>query len=215
MSHTRAPAVVRRVAIIAMTVALASNSARGQTTADDKAWSFSVSAYGYIVPEDRDYLQPTVTADRGRLHLEARYNYEGLDAGSAWLGYNFGGGEKLAWELTPILGGIVGGPTGIAPGFKGSLSWWKLELYAESEYLFDTGNSSDSFAYLWSELSGAPREWFRLGIAAQRTHVYKSERDVQRGLLVGASFKGVDVTGYVFNLDDAKPTFVLAAALKL
>jgi hypothetical protein len=197
-----------------MTVALAGNRAHGQTTADDKAWSFSISAYGYIVREDRDYLQPTVTADRGRLHLEARYNYEGLDAGSAWLGYNFGGGETLAWELTPILGGVVGGPTGIAPGFKGSLSWWKLELYAESEYVVDTSNSSDSFAYLWSELSVAPREWFRFGLVAQRTRVYKSERDAQRGLLVGASVKGVDVTGYVFNPDDSKPTFVLAAVLK-
>ena len=60
----------------------------------------------YLVPDSRDYVQPTITADRDWLHLEARYNYEDLDTGSAWVGYNFGGGEKLAWEFTPMLGGV-------------------------------------------------------------------------------------------------------------
>ena len=124
--------------------------------ADEKAWSFSVSAYTYIVPDSREYVQPTVTADRDWLHLEARYNYEALNTGSAWIGYNFSGGEKLAWEFTPMLGGVFGNITGIAPGYKGSLSWWKLELYSEGEYVFDTGNSSDSFFYNWSELTFRP-----------------------------------------------------------
>ena len=56
-----------------------------------------------------------------------------------WIGYNFGGGEKLAWELTPLLGGVFGETTGIAPGYKGSLSWRMLELYSEGEYVFDSG----------------------------------------------------------------------------
>ena len=89
--------------------------------ADDKAWSFSASAYTYFVPDDREYVQPTFTADRDWLHLEARYNYEALDTGSVWVGYNFSGGEKLAWEFTPMLGGVFGDTNGIAPGYKGSL----------------------------------------------------------------------------------------------
>ena len=63
------------------------------------AWSFSASVLGYFVHDSRDYAQPTLTADRGFLHLEARYNYEALETGSTWLGCNFGAGEKLAWEL--------------------------------------------------------------------------------------------------------------------
>ena len=62
--------------------------------ADDKAWSFSASAYTYVVPDDSNYVQPTFTADRGWLHLEARYNYEALDTGSAWIGYNFSGDDS-------------------------------------------------------------------------------------------------------------------------
>ena len=181
--------------------------------ADDKAWSFAASAYTYFVPDDREYVQPTFTADRSWLHLEARYNYEALDTGSVWLGYNFSGGEGLAWEFTPMIGGVFGDTIGIAPGYKGSLSWWQLELYSEGEYVIDTRSTSDSFFYNWSELTLAPAEWFRFGMVTQRTRLYKTDREIQRGVLAGFSFKNVSLTGYVFNPDDEKPTFVFAVGL--
>jgi len=125
----------------------ATNSTPPAVEDDTRRWSFSASASTYLVPHSRDYVQPTITADRGWLHLEARYNYEALDTGSAWVGYNLSGGDKLVWEITPMLGGVFGKSTGIAPGYKGSLSWWKLELYSEGEYVVDTGDSSASFFY--------------------------------------------------------------------
>ena len=178
--------------------------------ADDKAWSFSVSAYTYIVPDGRDYVQPTVTADRDWLHLEARYNYEALDSGSAWVGYNFSGGKKLAWEFTPMLGGVFGDTKGVAPGYKGSLGWWKVELYSEGEYVFDTDDSSESFFYNWSELTLSPVDWFRFGIVTQRTRAYESDRDIQRGVLVGLSLKNVDLSAIVLNPDEDKPVFAFS-----
>ena len=180
---------------------------------DDKTWSFAASAYTYFVPDDREYVQPTFTADRNWLHLEARYNYEALDTGSAWVGYNFSGGDTLAWEFTPMIGGVFGDTAGIAPGYKGSLSWLKLELSSEGEYVFDSRSTSDSFFYNWSELTLGPAEWFRFGMVTQRTRLYKTDRDIQRGVLGGFSFKKVSLTGYVFNPDDEKPTFVLAVGL--
>ena len=184
-----------------------------QESADDEAWSFSASAYTYFVADDRDYVQPTFTADRGWLHLEARYSYEAFDTGSAWLGYNFSGGESLTWEITPMIGGVFGDTTGVAPGYKGSLGWLKLELYSEGEYVFDTGSSADSFFYNWSELTLAPAEWFRFGLVTQRTRVYHTDREIQRGLLAGFSFKRVTLTGHVFNPDNDKPMVVVAVAL--
>jgi hypothetical protein len=181
--------------------------------AEESRWSFSVSAYTYVVPDDHDFVQPTVTADRGRLHLEARYNYEALETGSAWVGYNFSGGEALAWEFTPMIGGVVGDTTGLAPGCKGSLGWWKLELYSEDEYVFDTGDSSGSFFYAWSELSLAPVDWGRFGLAGQRTRVYQTDHDIQRGVLVGVTYKGVELTSYVFDPDTSEPTVVVAVGV--
>jgi hypothetical protein len=176
----------------------------------DEGWSFSVSAYTYFVPDDHEYIQPTITADRDWLHLEARYNYEDLNTASVWIGYNLAGGEKLAWEFTPMFGGVFGDTSGGALGYKGSLSWWKIELYSEGEYLVDADDSSDSYFYNWSELTFAPVEWFRFGLVTQRTRVYEADRDIQRGLLVGFSFERVDIAAYVLNPDDSDPVVALA-----
>ena len=46
-----------------------------------REWTFSAVVSGCQVPDDRIYPQPTLTADRGWLHLEARYNYEDIDTG--------------------------------------------------------------------------------------------------------------------------------------
>jgi len=176
-------------------------------------WEFSAFAATYFVPDESNFVQPTFTADRDWLHLEARFNYEALDTGSAWVGYNFSGGETVTWELTPMLGAVFGATDGIAPGYKGSLGWKKLEFYSEGEYVVDSAESDDSFFYNWSELSFTPVESFRFGVVTQRTRVYQTDRDIQRGLLVGFSFNRLDLTGYVFNPDDEQPTFILAVTV--
>lgn len=73
---------------VATTLALAGSLARAAAeSAPEPAeaaagWEYSVSAYAYWVPEGRDYVQSAFTADRGSLHLEARYDYEDLETGS-------------------------------------------------------------------------------------------------------------------------------------
>ncbi len=176
--------------------------------ADTKAWEFSATFSLYVVPDDREYVQPTFTADHDRLHLEARYNYEDVDTASLWAGFNFGGGEEFTWQVTPMIGGVVGETNGAAPGYELSLRWWKFELYSEGEYVIDLDDSSDSFFYSWSELSLAPVEWFRFGIVAQRTRLYESDREVSVGPLLGLSFERVDLTAYALSPEDDNPTFV-------
>lgn len=176
-------------------------------TAKERSASASVNVY--VLPDTRTYAQPTLAADFGRLHLEARYNYEALDTGSAWLGYNVGLGETLSVELTPMVGGVFGSTVGVAPGYELTLAYWKLELYSEGEYLFDTNDSSDSYAYTWTELNLWPLEWLRLGVVAQRTRAYQTSVDIQRGLLAGFSYRWVSFATHVFNLDQSKQTFVV------
>ncbi len=179
---------------------------------DSRTWSFSASLYGYLLADEVDYAQPTVAADRGWLHLEARYNYEDLATGSAWLGYNFSGGESLAWEITPMVGAVFGNTDGVAPGYKASLTWRKLSLYTEGEYVF-AGGAGESFFYSWSELAFGPVEWFRAGVVAQRTWVYQAEREVNRGILVAFTRGPWDVAAYLFDPFESKPSVVLAASV--
>ena len=199
---------VRPLPILLLACARAAAQESGSTA---QPASYAASASIYLIEDDEDYLQPTVSADCDRLHLEARYNYEDRDTVSAWIGFNVSVGDEMLFEFTPMLGVVAGRTKGIAPGYKGTLSWRRLALYSEAEYVFDADDSSDSFLYTWSELALAPTERWRVGFVAQRTRVYETDFDIQRGLLLGASFGRLDITAYVLNPDET-PTLVLAAA---
>ena len=179
----------------------------------ERNWSASASVCTCLVPDERDFAQPTVTFDRERLHLEAHYNYEDLDAGSGWVGYNCSGGKKLDWEITPMLGGVFGDTDGIAPGYKDSLGWWQHEFSSDGECVFDPGESLANFFYNWSELTLARVDWFGFGLVTQRTRVYQTGSDIQRGPLVGFSVMRIDLTACVLYPDVGKSTVVFAVAL--
>jgi hypothetical protein len=193
-------------------VALAQEAAATSPEAKP-SWEFNASVYGYFPPEDRDYGQPTVTADRGPLHLEARYNYEGIDTGSAWIGWNVGVGDKLRLDATIMAGGVFGDTNGVAPGYELTLSWGPLELYSEGEYVFDVEDSESDFFYNWAQLGYSPFDWLTVGFASQRTRTYATGLDVQRGPFVGFSYKRLSLTVYVFNPGWEKPTVVAALAV--
>jgi hypothetical protein len=173
------------------------------------AWTYTFTLDGYIVPNETSYANPTFAADRHRLHLEARYNYEDLRTGSFWAGYNFNAGQKLVVSITPMLGGVFGRTTGIAPGCEASLTYEKFQLSVSNEYVFDTRDRSGNFYYSWPELTYSPLGWFRLGAVAQHTKAFETRLDVQRGFLVGVSHKQVEFTTYIFDVGWTDPTAVL------
>jgi hypothetical protein len=209
------PTLTLALIVLACSVdaALAQTTATTEETADadEKKWTISLSAYTYIVEDDEDYVQPTLRADRDWLHLEARYNYEDQDTTSVWIGYNFSVGDELTLDFTPMIGGVVGRTEGVAPGYEFTLAWRGFELYSEAEFVIDTEDSSDSFFYTWSELTYSPLEWLRGGIVVQRTKAYESDFDIQRGLMLGLTYKQLDFAVYVLNPDD-DPTVVLGVS---
>ena len=162
-------------------------------------WDVALSAAAYLLPEEENFVQPTLGGDRGALHLEARYNYEDRHTMSLFCGANFGWGDETTLSLTPMLGAVVGDTDGIVPALEATFAAGGFEAYAETEYVFDLEDSTSSYFYAWSELSFRPSERWRAGLVGQRTHVYRTDRDVQRGLLLGLSFRGLEGTVYVFN----------------
>ena len=166
---------------------------------EDAGWEFGLAAAVDAVPGAPDRLQPTFKADRGLFHFEARYNYEDRDSMSFFAGANFAFGDRVKLALTPMVGGLTGPTVGIVPALEVDLGIGRFEAYGEAEYVFDLDDSSSRFFYMWSELSVWPTGWLRAGVVTQRTRVYQMERNVQRGLLVGASFKRLEGALYFFN----------------
>ena len=210
---SRAGLAVAALLVLGAASALGQEAAVAAPAAETTAWAFNASIYGYFPPEDVHYAQPTVTADRGALHLEARYNYEALKSGSAWIGWNVEAGNELKLNATLMAGGVVGDLRGVAPGYELTLAWKSFELYSEGEYVFDTSDSSGNFFYNWAQLGYSPWEWLSVGLVSQRTRVYKTGLDVQRGVFVGFTYKSLSLNVYVFNPGWETPTVVGSLAV--
>ena len=212
----KARAGLALAALLALCAASASaqQAAAAGAAPDEKAkWEYSASVYGYFIPEDTDYAQPTVIANHGGLHLETRYNYEGPKAGSAWVGWNVGVGDKLRLDATLMAGGVFGDTRGVAPGYELTLSYGKFQLYSEGEYVFDTQGKGNSFFYNWAQLGYSPFEWLSVGLASQRTRAYQTSLDVQRGFFVGFTYKNLSLNVFVFNPGWETPTVVSSLAI--
>jgi hypothetical protein len=194
----------------------ASNDARLEAAdqAEEREWELSFSSATYFSQHARDYENPNFTADHDWLHLEARYNYESIKTGSMWLGYNFSLGEKLALEATPMVGGVFGDITGIAPGYTISISYEPIEFFTQGEYFFDAGISSGNFFYSWSELSCAPARWFKVGIVIDRTKALGSKFEIRRGPFIGLKYKKSDFTIYWLSPSTKDATFIFAVTEK-
>lgn len=180
------------------------------TERNETKWELSLSTFTYLAQHARDYPNPNFTADRDWLHLEVRYNYEELKTGSVWFGYNVSTGKKLKFEVTPMVGGVFGDITGIAPGYTITVRYKTIELSTQGEYFFDAGRSSGNFFYSWSELSASPADWFRAGIVVERTQASGIRSDVRRGPLIGFKYKEIDLTTYWLAPGSDEATFVFA-----
>jgi hypothetical protein len=196
---------------VAATTAFAGEDERSGSTISpptNPSWEFAVSAYPTVVRGGESYTSAIAVADRGPLHLEARYNYESVGARSAFVGWTFSGEETVTWEFTPLLGGAWGTTQAFAPGLEASVAWGQLDFYVEAEYVRDSNERTNSYTYAWSELGYRPVEWLRVGIAGQRTRIYGGDREFQRGPFAQLKWDRITIGGYWFNPGSNEQVFV-------
>ena len=199
---------MRNIIIILLLNQVAFNSFAQRATIDslpktqDAAssdWSFSAAAYYYILPNEKNTTTLLGYADYKSLHFEARYNYEDRETGSVFGGYMFEGGGELSWSLTPMVGVVFGNTDGIAPGLLTSFNWKKFDFYSESEYVVDFAAKENNFFYTWTEFAITPFKNFRTGISANRTRLYQSDLEVQKGIFTQYSFWKLTAGLHYFN----------------
>lgn len=187
---------------------------KSDSTSTGPIWSHNLEASFYIFRDDFIFM-PVYTADRDWLHLEARYNWEDRNTISAWAGYNFTGGEKLEYTITPMLGGLIGNINGFAPGLEISLGFHGIEFFFESEYVFDINDGENDFYYNWTDLTYSPREWIWFGLSFQHTRLIQTDLKIQRGLLFGGSYKWIGLSTYLYNLGFDEPYLILSLLIAL
>jgi hypothetical protein len=204
-------AALRGIAVLAVITATSTHASEGDDSASlasKPSWEFGISAYPTLVRGGENYTSAIAVADRGSLHLEARYNYEAIGARSAFVGWTFSGGDTFTWELTPLLGGAWGTIHAFVPALEMSLGWRQFDYYLEGEYVRDNEEHTSSYWYAWTELGFRPVEWLRIGLAGQRTRAYGGERDIQRGPFAQLTWRRVTIGGYWFNPGSSEQVFV-------
>lgn len=199
---------------IALYLFLISATFVSQAQSDSTAWSFSADINFYLIPDDF-FVLPVFRADKNKLHFEARYNYEDRETFSGWVGYNFIGGNRnnLDYTITPMIGGVVGNSDGMAAGLEITLTYKKFELYTESENFFDFESQENNYFYNWTDLTFSATDWLWVGISGQRTRLYQTDLDIQRGILVGASLKNLELSTYYYNIGFDDPFFLITLSL--
>ena len=192
---------MRSLAIVLF--ALAANPFAALAAEADAKTTFAITGYYYAMRDEPDFGVGVATIDHGPWHFEARYNYEVHNAGSAFVGWKFKGGETVTFEVTPIVGGLFGAAHGVVPGVEASVAWGPFDAYIEAEYVNDRSQAGGSYYYAWSELAWRPVEWLRVGLVGQRTHTVDSDRELQRGIFAQVTVQRLTFSVYGFNPDSS------------
>lgn len=202
------------IALAVLAAACAGNAlAADEASSEDKekTWDFAATVYPTQVRGGDNYTSAIVTADRGPLHLEARYNYESVGARSAFVGWNFAGGrDPFSWELTPMLGGAWGTTDAFVPGLEASLAWGRVDFYTEIEYVRHPDDKESRYVYAWSELGFKPVKWLRLGVVAQHTKAYGGDRNIQAGPFAQLTWDRFTLGGYWFNAGSSDQVVIMS-----
>lgn len=207
-----------RAAVTMLVVLLAAPAALAQAGSPPEppreGWEYYAEVTGNFVGDGDDFATPVVMADRGRLHLEARYNYEDQDTASLWGGCNFSFPDGESWIVTPMLGVASGDTDGVAVGVELTGTWKRLDVYVEGERLFASGDEGEDFTYFWSELTLSASDWFRAGLVSQRTRAIETDVDVMRGVLAVLTFDDVYVYTSLFEPGSDDQTVVVSLGVE-
>lgn len=197
------PPAARQVAVGLGTwcvLAAFASPARGQAALGQPPGQWGASAIAfYGIATDPSFLMTVLAADRGPLHLEARYNYEELDTFSGWVGWAFTGGSELQIGVGPMVGAVAGELDGVAPGLRLAARWRRFSFYSESEYVIPLDGDETPFFYSWSQLAWIPLDWLATGVSWQRLTVTDTGRWIDVGPAVAVSFGRTILQGFLFD----------------
>ncbi|MBL7965082.1 MAG: hypothetical protein JNM31_14705 [Flavobacteriales bacterium] len=177
-------------------------------------WTLEPSLLTILYRDTITLWNPAFNADHGRLHLEARYQWEDWRTASVWAGRWFGFGEALHVDMAPIAGFAFGNTMGVGGGLVVEAAWKNISFSTSSEYLVDLDDQAYNFTYNWSEIA-VDLDHLLVGIVTQRTRTWISPLDLQRGLLLMREQGALTFGMYLFNIGWTDPTvaFTLSYAV--
>ena len=156
-----------------------------------------------------NYTSAIAVADRGPLHLEARYNYEsrGCALGVRRLdvfrrrhrhmGVDAAAGRSMADRACVRARRWRRASAGVSSTSTSKANTSTITTNTPAV----TGTRGASWDF-------EPVEWLRIGVVGQRTRAYGGDRDIQRGPFAQLTWRRITIGGYWFNPGSSEQVFV-------
>jgi hypothetical protein len=143
---------------------------------------FSAWAELFILPGEQDYFNPTFYARNNKLHLEARYNYEDYSTASLWAGRRFLFGKEVKFVIVPMVAVVFGNTNGAAPGLELEIMYKEVLIFIQKANTFSMSTRPTAIS-ITSTVRWPidPYKPIRFGMVVQRTRLFESELELQRG----------------------------------
>ena len=139
--------------------------------------------------------------DRKWLHTEIGFCEDDVNTFSTKAGYNFSGGGKLQFRVTPLIGIMIGKSYGLLPGVSLALDYGKFAFTGSSSVIvYSSSKRDESYIYGSYELDYAITDFLYAGISVSRTKLYHTKHDLDPGFGAGLTLAGFTLSGYIYNL---------------
>jgi hypothetical protein len=167
------------------------------------------SGYFYHLNDGTNYGMGIAGVYYKNVYVETRWNYEDLETFTLLGGYSFSNDQStFQWELIPMFGFATGNTDAVIPALKIDLGYKKFGFYSDAEYAVSLEDKSSNYFYMWSEFTYAIKGWFQPGIVAQRTRLFKTAREIDRGFMINSNFlPRLTLSGYLFEPFEKDKTF--------
>ena len=169
-----------------------------------------IEQYSYLGVGQMNNLVPVAHyKSRSNWYAEARYNYDELNTFSLYAGRTFSGDRKLAYAITPKIGGMAGKSRGGSLALNTEFDYLGFNFSSQAQYSVNADNRMNNFFFSWSELSYQPLDWLYAGFSLQNTQVFRTATLTEPGFLIGLSYKQWNFPFYSFNTFGNERYFVV------
>ena len=139
--------------------------------------------------------------DRKWLHTEIGFCEDDVNTFSAKAGYNFSGGGKLQYRITPLVGFMIGKSYGLLPGVSLELDYGNFVFTGSSSIIvYSSSRRDESYIYGSYELDYSFTDWLYAGLSLSRTKLYRTKRALDPGFGAGVTLENFTLSGYVYDL---------------
>lgn len=171
----------------------------------------------YYIGREKTFYMSTVATDHAAndWYMEGRYNYDAINAVSAYLGKTFGKKALMSYSITPIAGLIGGRFNGGSVGANVALDCKGLSFASQSQYTFSVQDRATNYIYSLSDLTYHFREFLSAGVSLQQTALYQAGATFEKGILIRAEFKKFSFPLYIFNPSTNARYFMFGLIIQL